>query len=191
INIEEEDNNSEEEDINSEKEYIDIEEEYIEIEEENINIEEENINIEEENINIEEENINIEENIDIEEVQQEEDSDINPNDKIKKYVDGKYVSASEAIWRLFKFDLHARSHTVYRLPVHLEGQQQVYFKDNSNIPAVLDKAQYTKLTRYFDLNANNPDNELLHGLRYKDIPNYYTWNKKTNNWQEENKVVKE
>jgi hypothetical protein len=36
-------------------------------------------------------------------------------DEIKKYFDCRYVSASEAAWRIFKFDMHERFPTVERL----------------------------------------------------------------------------
>jgi hypothetical protein len=40
-------------------------------------------------------------------------------DEIKKYFDCRYVSASEATWRIFKFDMHERFPTVERLQYHL------------------------------------------------------------------------
>jgi hypothetical protein len=48
-------------------------------------------------------------------------------DEIKEYVDGRYVSASEAAWRLYGFEMHDISPNVTRLAVHVEGGQQVYF----------------------------------------------------------------
>ncbi len=36
-------------------------------------------------------------------------------DEIKKYLDCRYVSASEATWHIFKFDMHERFPTVERL----------------------------------------------------------------------------
>jgi len=43
-------------------------------------------------------------------------------DEIKKYLDCRYVSASEAAWRIFKFDMHERFPTVERLQYHLPNQ---------------------------------------------------------------------
>jgi hypothetical protein len=42
--------------------------------------------------------------------------------EIKKYLDCHYVSASEATWRIFKFDMHERFPTVERLQYHLPNQ---------------------------------------------------------------------
>ncbi len=43
-------------------------------------------------------------------------------DEIKKYLDCRYVSASEAAWRIFKFDMHERflvvEHLQYHLPIN-------------------------------------------------------------------------
>src|SRR6201988_3801045 len=52
----------------------------------------------------------------------------NPNNEIRNYLDARYVSASEGIWRLFNFGLHKRSHTVERLPAHLPEKQSVTFQ---------------------------------------------------------------
>jgi hypothetical protein len=43
-------------------------------------------------------------------------------DEIKKYLDCRYVSASKAAWRIFKFDMHERFPTVERLQYHLPNQ---------------------------------------------------------------------
>jgi hypothetical protein len=36
-------------------------------------------------------------------------------DEIKKYLDCRYVFASEATWHIFKFDMHERFPTIERL----------------------------------------------------------------------------
>ena len=45
------------------------------------------------------------------------------HDKIIQYVNGRYDSALEAMWRLLEFKMHDKSHTVIQLEVHLEDQQ--------------------------------------------------------------------
>ena len=65
----------------------------------------------------------------------------NNNSEIEQYVNGRspfiqflfismqfhtrYLSASEAIWRLLTFKLTKRSHAVVKLACHLEDEQQV------------------------------------------------------------------
>lgn len=51
------------------------------------------------------------------------------HNEIQHYVDARYVSASEACWRIFHYDLHDRSPAVQRLAVHLPGQHAVLYKE--------------------------------------------------------------
>ncbi|KAG8197702.1 hypothetical protein JTE90_001626 [Oedothorax gibbosus] len=48
-------------------------------------------------------------------------------DEISTYLDGRYVNAPEANWRLSEFNMSYKSHTVSRLAVHLPHKQQVVF----------------------------------------------------------------
>ena len=54
-------------------------------------------------------------------------------DECARHIEGRYVSAYEACWRLFEYDLQRRSHTVQRLDVHLARQQS----NANNVPADL------------------------------------------------------
>lgn len=49
-------------------------------------------------------------------------------DEITTYLNCRYVSAPEAVWRLSEFRMHEQSHTIVRLAIHLPEQQSVYFK---------------------------------------------------------------
>ncbi|XP_063939620.1 uncharacterized protein LOC108198229 [Daucus carota subsp. sativus] len=42
-----------------------------------------------------------------------------PLDEVKHYLDGRYICASEAAWRIFGFDIHSRWPSVDRLPIHM------------------------------------------------------------------------
>jgi len=50
--------------------------------------------------------------------------------EVQRYLDARYVSASEACWRIFRFRLQERSPNVERLPVHLPDGQQVFYNDD-------------------------------------------------------------
>jgi hypothetical protein len=54
-------------------------------------------------------------------------------DEIKRYVDCCYVSASEAMWRIFKFDMHERFPTIECLQYHLPNQQTVLFRNGDDV----------------------------------------------------------
>ena len=93
--------------------------------------------------------------------------------KLQKYLNVRYVLASEACWWLFNFGLQKRSYTVKRLSVHLSNQQSITFHKSGELSSVLRSNIHTKLTRYFELCANNPDDEEIQQLKYADVPKKY------------------
>ncbi|XP_041421549.1 uncharacterized protein LOC121394460, partial [Xenopus laevis] len=62
-------------------------------------------------------------------------SESNNYDETQMYVDSRYVSAPEGIWRLFCFPMYEQSHTIYRLPVHLEQEHHVCFQVGNEVQA--------------------------------------------------------
>lgn len=80
-------------------------------------------------------------------------------DEIKNFLDGRYIYASEAAWRLLGYDIHHRFPTVESLPVHLEGEKNVYFKQHENLKDVAEKAKkrFSKLEGWFEANKNIPE----------------------------------
>jgi hypothetical protein len=56
--------------------------------------------------------------------------------EIKKYLDCHYVSASEATWCIFNFDMHERFPAVEHLQYHLPNQQMVLFNDDDDVQEV-------------------------------------------------------
>ncbi len=65
-------------------------------------------------------------------------------DEIKKYLDCRYVSALEAMWRIFKFDMHERFPTVKRLQYHLPNQQIVFFYDDDDVQEVATRSTISR-----------------------------------------------
>ncbi|XP_077239757.1 uncharacterized protein LOC143880671 [Tasmannia lanceolata] len=59
------------------------------------------------------------------------------NDEVKQYLDCRYISAPEACWRVFEFDLQAQHPSVERLQFHLPEEQHVIFRDNDNLYDVI------------------------------------------------------
>src|ERR1700694_4568844 len=43
-------------------------------------------------------------------------------DEVKQYLDARYVSACEALWRIYHFHMHKEYPSVVRLQVHLPNQ---------------------------------------------------------------------
>ena len=95
-------------------------------------------------------------------------------DETKTYIDARYVSAPESVWRLSKFDVCNKSHTVVRLDVHLPLEQVVTFREGEDIDQVLERGHVTKLTEWFELNVRD---ENARQYLYTEIPYHYTWTK--------------
>ena len=58
----------------------------------------------------------------------------NENDEISRYVNARYISASDAFWRLFGFEIHSKHLPVEQLPYHLQDQQTILFQPEENPP---------------------------------------------------------
>lgn len=102
-------------------------------------------------------------------------------DEIKQFLDGRYLAAPEACWRLFHFSLHKEAPSVTRLQVHLENMQMVTFQENQAIGEVLQSEilQKTTLTEYFVANQRS---ELARTVLYPDFPQSFVWNKSRKMW---------
>jgi hypothetical protein len=73
-------------------------------------------------------------------------------DEVQNYLDGRYVSASEACHRLFAFDLHGMHPNVYRLAVHLPNEQTTYFLEGTTVGEAMMCNNSTTLTGWCDFN---------------------------------------
>lgn len=104
-------------------------------------------------------------------------------DETKSFLDCRYVSPPEAVWRLHERSLYNRSHTIERLPVHLPEEQLVYVSVENEDFSVIDKD--TKLTGYFKLCR---EDENARQFLYSKIPEHYVWNK--NLWKPRKRLTK-
>jgi hypothetical protein len=75
-------------------------------------------------------------------------------DEVQNYLDGRYVSASEACHRLFAFNLHNMHPNVYRLAVHLPNEQTSYFPKGTMVREAMMHNNSTTLTGWCDFNRN-------------------------------------
>ncbi|KAM0844935.1 hypothetical protein ACQ4PT_056727 [Festuca glaucescens] len=74
--------------------------------------------------------------------------------EIDEYVKCRYLSACEACWRMFAFDIHVRAPSVERLVVHLENMNRVIYSQDDNLADVIrNPNKYkTMLTEWFVAN---------------------------------------
>ena len=97
------------------------------------------------------------------------------NDEVYKYETGRYISTSEATWRVLSFDIHEHFPAVEHLSVHVENGQWVYFKTTANIEKILNQPPTITLTGFFDLCK---EDTFAKTLLYHEVPSYYKWDKK-------------
>ena len=94
------------------------------------------------------------------------------NDEIEQYVNARYVSASEAYWRLFEFKILHKYPPVSKLPLHLEDEQTVLFTPEEAQAVASNPPPQTKLTAFFEMNRNNPEAK---SILYPDVCRHFVW----------------
>ncbi|XP_016164990.1 uncharacterized protein LOC107607569 [Arachis ipaensis] len=60
--------------------------------------------------------------------------------KIRNYYDYRYISACEAVWRLFRYEIQEKEPFVIRLPFHLVDEQHVVYGETSNVNDIVERA---------------------------------------------------
>ncbi len=102
-------------------------------------------------------------------------------DEIKRYIDTRWVTPPEAMWRIFGFNLCENHPSVLQLPLHLPNMQRVTFKAGENLNDVLarENASKSMLTEYF---VANQEHEWARDILYKDFPARFTW-QRTKYWK--------
>ena len=104
-------------------------------------------------------------------------------DEIANHLDGRYIAASEAFWRIYDYPLYSNFPSVHRLPIHEEGQESVIFR-RDDPTAVLQGAPYTQLKAWFAWNRKEgPDADLARTLLYPEFPEHFTWDPRLKQWK--------
>ena len=97
--------------------------------------------------------------------------------EIIRYVNSRFVTASEGCWRVFCFDVHGREPSVQCLAVHEQNLQMVTFSESQPEEAV-SNVKDTTLLAWFKLNQHDPKAK---NLKY-ELPEYYVWNENQQKW---------
>ncbi|GFY04397.1 ATP-dependent DNA helicase [Trichonephila clavipes] len=96
---------------------------------------------------------------------------VKDQDEVTRYESGRYISSSEAVWRILYFPINERFPPVMHLSVHLENGQRVYFTEDNVIHKIINP-QKTTLMAFFEL--CQVDN-FVKTLLYCEVPAYYIW----------------
>ena len=67
-------------------------------------------------------------------------------DEIKNYINCRYITPYEAIWRLFEFSIHHRNPAVQRLSIHLPKMQNITFNSNQRLNNIIRQPGIDKTT---------------------------------------------
>ena len=119
----------------------------------------------------------------LEVVQSNNEGGINEEvDEIKKHYDCRYLSACEASWRIFGYDVHYRTPSVVRLPFHLPGQQQVVYGAEDDIEDVLSKPSVAS-SMFLSWMKCNELYEEARQLTYIEFPTKFVWKLDDRTWE--------
>lgn len=102
-------------------------------------------------------------------------------DEIKNYLDCRYLSPCEAVWRMLSFPIHYCHPSVIKLTFHLPNQHMITLRDSDNIQAMLHREgiSETMFTKWLELNNKDPR---ARGLTYAEIPTKYVWQDSDKEW---------
>ena len=103
----------------------------------------------------------------------------NDQDEITRFVNARTIDPHDAVWRIFGYKVQDRFPAVYQLAIHLEGQQNVVFREGEEIAAVENKKE-TTLTAFFKFNQDEPE---ARTITYQDFPKYCTFSAGKWNWR--------
>ena len=104
--------------------------------------------------------------------------------EIKNFTDARYVSASEACWRIYNFKNSSQYPSTVPLDVDLENDQSCIYDSTLQYTTNEERQKLelngkTQLTEYFKLNCTDL---FANSLLYHEIPKHYTWNNKLKKW---------
>jgi len=95
----------------------------------------------------------------------------NAHGEVDNYLNGRYISKSEAVWRLLEIPLYEKNPTAVHLAVHLENEQRVYFS-SENVRQVVENPPKTTFIAFFNLYSSDV---FAKTLLYHEVPHYLTW----------------
>ncbi|KAI9123214.1 hypothetical protein K1719_006103 [Acacia pycnantha] len=115
----------------------------------------------------------------------ETDQNGNPQralDEIQQYYNFRYISACEAAWRIFGFDIQHRFPPVERLSFHLPDQQCVIYSNTDDVAEILAKPRVSE-SMFIAWMKQNKDDDLAKTLYYYEFPQYYVYHRTKRMWK--------
>ncbi|XP_013617698.1 PREDICTED: uncharacterized protein LOC106324244 [Brassica oleracea var. oleracea] len=111
---------------------------------------------------------------------------VSQRNEIQDYIEARYLSACESMWRTFAFHIHKRKPSVEKLIIHLEGEHNITVKSTDNLDRVIRKPgiEKTMFTEWMVLCRRSA---FARTLTYVQIPQYFVWNNSAKVWTERKK----
>lgn len=107
-------------------------------------------------------------------------------DEIKQYLDCRYISSSEAAWRLYGYEIHFNQPNIVRLQFHLRNEQNIVFKEGSSLGQVYSNAS-VKETMFTAWMIANSKFQEAKGMTYAEFPKKFVWDEKQKAWRQRKK----
>nr|GEX70634.1 hypothetical protein [Tanacetum cinerariifolium] len=107
---------------------------------------------------------------------------VHRENEIEEYLNCRYISASEACWKIYGFEMHYCSIAVERLPFHEKGCNKVYFREEDDVEIVVDRATsaMSKFTGWMKANIIYLEGR---SLTYSNYPTMFTWHDSDKEWR--------
>ncbi|XP_076913570.1 uncharacterized protein LOC143572235 [Bidens hawaiensis] len=105
-------------------------------------------------------------------------------DEIKQFYDFRYLSASEAAWRIFGYDVYYRMPSITRLPFHLPGQQHVVYGADDDLDNVLEKVESVSSSMFTGWMKCNEKYASARKLTYVELPTEFVWHAQPRRWEQ-------
>ncbi|CAF2107137.1 BnaC08g47210D [Brassica napus] len=111
---------------------------------------------------------------------------VRQRNEIQDYIEARYLSACESMWRTFAFHIHKRKPSVEKLIIHLEDEHNITVKSTDNLGRVIHKPgiEKTMFTEWIVLCRRS---EFARTLTYVQIPEYFVWNNSAKVWTKRKK----
>jgi len=109
-------------------------------------------------------------------------------DEIRQYLDARYISACEALWRTYMFNMQEQVPNVVRLAVHLPDEHTVVVDGDRDPELHAALQEYANknstLTGWFKANKAAPQGSRIRNTLYQDFPLIMVWNQRWHEWTE-------
>ena len=102
-----------------------------------------------------------------------------PVDEVANFVNSRYLGAPEAVWRLLNFRMRENWPAVISLPVHLQDEQEIRWKDTADAEGQVQEFTPTQLTGWFLANAAFPEGR---DLTYPEYVKRFVWQPNKKQW---------